>query len=91
MAHHQGMSLVAACNLLTEGAIQDLFHAEPAVAATELLLHEKLRATVRVEPVSNPSGDKSSEGRWAAIQGNNGATEATLEHSRSSLALNEKV
>ncbi|MBI4164708.1 MAG: glycosyl transferase, partial [Acidobacteria bacterium] len=49
MAHHQGMSLVAACNLLTEGAIQNLFHAEPAVAATELLLHEKLRAPVRVE------------------------------------------
>jgi hypothetical protein len=41
MAHHQGMSLLAACNLLTEGSIQKLFHAEPAVCATELLLHEK--------------------------------------------------
>jgi len=42
MAHHQGMSLLAACNLLTDGAIQKLFHSEPAVCATELLLHEKL-------------------------------------------------
>jgi len=42
MAHHQGMSLLAACNLLTDGAIQKSFHSEPAVCATELLLHEKL-------------------------------------------------
>ena len=41
MAHHQGMSLLAICNLLTDGAVQKLFHSEPAVAATELLLHEK--------------------------------------------------
>ena len=48
MSHHQGMSLLAACNLLTDGAIQKLFHSEPAICATELLLHEKLVA------VSNP-------------------------------------
>jgi hypothetical protein len=48
MAHHSGMSLLAACNLLTDGAIQKSFHSEPAVCATELLLHEKLM------PVSNP-------------------------------------
>ena len=48
MAHHQGMSLLAACNLLTDGAIQKLFHSEPAICATELLLHEKLL------PVTNP-------------------------------------
>ena len=41
MAHHQGMSLLAACNLLTGDAIQNLFHAEPAVRAAEMLLHEK--------------------------------------------------
>ncbi len=49
MAHHQGMSLLAACNLLTDGAIQKSFHSEPAVCATELLLHEKLL------PISNPN------------------------------------
>jgi cyclic beta-1,2-glucan synthetase len=48
MAHHSGMSLLAACNLLTDGAIQKSFHSEPAVCATELLLHEKLL------PFSNP-------------------------------------
>ncbi len=48
MAHHQGMSLLAACNLLTDGAIQKLFHSESAICATELLLHEKLL------PVNNP-------------------------------------
>ena len=48
MAHHQGMSLLAACNLLTDGAIQKLFHSEPTICATELLLHEKLL------PVNNP-------------------------------------
>jgi hypothetical protein len=48
MAHHQGMSLLAACNLLTDGAIQKLFHSEPAICATELLLHERLL------PVNNP-------------------------------------
>ena len=42
MAHHQGMSLLAACNSLTDGAIQKLFHSEPAICATELLLHERL-------------------------------------------------
>jgi hypothetical protein len=47
MSHHQGMSLLAVCNLLTDGAIQKLFHSEPAICATELLLHEKLM------PVSN--------------------------------------
>jgi hypothetical protein len=41
MAHHQGMSLLAACNLLTGDGIHKLFHSEPAIRATELLLHEK--------------------------------------------------
>jgi len=49
MAHHQGMSLLAGCNLLAEGALQNLFHAEPAVAATELLLHERLRFATTAE------------------------------------------
>ncbi|MFB3922547.1 MAG: glucoamylase family protein [Terriglobia bacterium] len=50
MAHHQGMSLCAICNLLRDGVLQELFHNEPAVAATELLLHERLSRTIRVEP-----------------------------------------
>ncbi|WP_291988564.1 glucoamylase family protein, partial [Luteitalea sp.] len=42
MAHHQGMSLLAVCNVLCDNVIQQHFHAEPQVLATELLLHERV-------------------------------------------------
>jgi cyclic beta-1,2-glucan synthetase len=42
MAHHQGMSLVAAATVLCDMAMQKRFHAEPRVAATERLLQEKI-------------------------------------------------
>ena len=42
MAHHQGMSLLAVCNLLCGHVLQQHFHAEPQVLATELLLHERV-------------------------------------------------
>ena len=50
MAHHQGMSLLAICNVLFENAVQRYFHAEPQVAATELLLHERFTISTREEP-----------------------------------------
>jgi len=50
MAHHQGMSLLAACNLLTQWSLQRWFHQEPRVMATELLLHEKIPFTAPEEP-----------------------------------------
>ncbi len=40
MAHHQGMSLVALCNLLCDNAPRRWFSAEPSVCAYEALLHE---------------------------------------------------
>jgi cyclic beta-1,2-glucan synthetase len=49
MAHHQGMSLVAAANILCDSSMQRRFHAEPCVAATERLLHEKLPRAVPYE------------------------------------------
>ncbi len=49
MAHHQGMILLAVCNLLAGSAIQNLFHAEPMVAATERLLQERIPRAVPVE------------------------------------------
>jgi hypothetical protein len=49
MAHHQGMCLLAAANILCDSAMQRRFHAEPAVAATERLLHEKLPRAVPYE------------------------------------------
>ena len=41
MAHHQGMSLLAMANFLFDGKVQEWFHGDPRVQATELLLHEK--------------------------------------------------
>ncbi|HEY2456678.1 MAG TPA: glucoamylase family protein [Candidatus Acidoferrum sp.] len=49
MAHHQGMCLVAAANILCDQAMQRRFHAEPCVAATERLLDEKLPRAVPYE------------------------------------------
>jgi hypothetical protein len=41
MAHHQGMSLLALANFLRDNIVQQWFHNEKRVQATELLLHEK--------------------------------------------------
>ena len=41
MAHHQGMSLLAILNLLRDNVVQQWFHANPPMQATELLLQEK--------------------------------------------------
>jgi hypothetical protein len=49
MAHHQGMILLSVCNLLAGSAMQNLFHAEPMVMATERLLHERLPRTLHVD------------------------------------------
>ena len=41
MAHHQGMSLLAVLNLLYDNIVQDWFHSNAHLEATQLLLHEK--------------------------------------------------
>ena len=41
MAHHQGMSLLSIANLLCDNVVQNWFHSNRRVQATELLLHEK--------------------------------------------------
>ena len=41
MAHHQGMSLLAMANFLSDGVVRRWFHADPRVQATELLLQER--------------------------------------------------
>lgn len=42
MAHHQGMILASILNTLTAGRLQELFHRNTSVKATELLLKEKV-------------------------------------------------
>lgn len=48
MAHHQGMCLLSIANVLCDSSIQRRFHAEPQVAATERILHERATATEAV-------------------------------------------
>jgi cyclic beta-1,2-glucan synthetase len=48
MAHHQGMSLLALCNLLNDSSIQGFFHKEPMVAANERMLLEKVSGSIPV-------------------------------------------
>src|SRR5690606_25640296 len=54
MAHHQGMSLVALDNALHESIMQARFHADPRIAAADLLLQERrirfVAAPTFVEP-----------------------------------------
>jgi len=50
MAHHQGMSLAAICNVLHDSAFQRWFHAEPLVQASELILQER---PLRVRPIND--------------------------------------
>ncbi len=48
MAHHQGMSLAAICNVLHDSMFQRCFHAEPLVQASELILQER---PLRTRPI----------------------------------------
>ena len=44
MAHHQGMSLIAIDNLLNGNIMQERFHNQPIVKATQLILQERIPA-----------------------------------------------
>src|SRR5581483_6814924 len=48
MAHHQGMSLVALDNVLHGDVMQQRFHADPLIQATELLLQERIPQNVPI-------------------------------------------
>ena len=48
MAHHQGMSIVALANVLLDGRMQERFHAQPMIRATELILQERAPRDVAV-------------------------------------------
>lgn len=68
LAHHQGMSLMAVANVLCNSSSQRRFHAEPMVAATERLLHEKaprmpILETLPGEPVAAPDPSAQENAR----------------------------
>ncbi|MEJ2007660.1 MAG: glucoamylase family protein [Acidobacteriota bacterium] len=79
MAHHQGMSLLAVCNLLTQSSLQRWFHQEPRVMATELLLHEKVPSAAPEEtaPAAQPQPSPQQHRKRIA------ARKALLEQSSS--------
>ena len=60
MTHHQGMSLVALNNALSEGRMQERFHSDPIVRATELLLQERIPTGV---PAAHPRAEEVLAGR----------------------------
>jgi cyclic beta-1,2-glucan synthetase len=51
-AHHQGMTIVALLNALKAGQARTMFHMEPSVRATELLLQERAPQDVVLSPAS---------------------------------------
>jgi len=62
MTHHQGMSLVALTNVLFDDRMENRFHAEPLVQATELLLQERIPVGVRA---AHPRAEEVLTGRVA--------------------------
>lgn len=62
MAHHQGMSLVALLNALQDNRMETLFHSDPAVQATELILQERIPVGV---PAAHPRAEEVLTGRVA--------------------------
>ena len=50
MAHHQGMSLAAICNVLRDSPFQRWFHMDRLVQASELILQER---PLRVRPITD--------------------------------------
>ncbi len=62
MAHHQGMTLVALCNVLCGNTPQRWFAQTPLVAAYETLLHERCPRQIinSANPRSSPGLDESA-------------------------------
>jgi cyclic beta-1,2-glucan synthetase len=68
MAHHQGMSLVAAANVLCGSAMQRRFHAEPRVVAIERLLHERRPRVLPYEEDAEAFAESSPPLAGLAVQ-----------------------
>src|SRR4030095_661371 len=64
MAHHQGMTLTALDNLLNGDLMEQRFHSDPAVQATELLLQERVPRGV---PAAHPRAEEVLSGRVVRI------------------------
>ena len=72
MAHHQGMSLVSLLNALQANRMEERFHSDPAIRATELLLQERIPVGVatahpRAEEVLTGRVTQTPEGMIARV------------------------
>ena len=67
MAHHQGMTIVAAADAVMGGIMRKRFHAEPLIQATELLLQERAPRTVAVARPLLVGGDRPPPGHDADL------------------------
>jgi hypothetical protein len=67
MAHHQGMSLTAICNVLCDYPFQRWFHANRVVQASELILNERV---LRAKPIADvqPRRVQNSDRQAAAAR-----------------------
>ena len=63
MAHHQGMTLLAATNVLLDNVMIERFHADSHVKATELLLQERMPREAASTP---PRPVESTRTPWTA-------------------------
>jgi hypothetical protein len=70
MAHHQGMTLAAICNVLHDWSFQRWFHSDRLVQASELILQER---PLRVRPITDvqprrvlPFGGKRAQAKRAS-------------------------
>ena len=61
------MSLLSIANYLHDGVVQQWFHSDPRVQATELLLHEKPVAHVRATRGYGAAPHESSPGGWIPV------------------------
>src|SRR5260370_27207596 len=66
MTQHQGMSLVALDNVLNNGVMQERFHSDPLVQATDLLLQERVPRGV---PAAHPRAEEVLSGRVRTLTG----------------------
>jgi hypothetical protein len=75
MAHHQGMSLTAICNVLYDYPFQRWFHANRVVQASELILNER---PLRAKPIADvqPRRVQNSDRQPAAAHGNQRPSES---------------
>ena len=94
MAHHAGMSLLAAANALCEGSVRRRFMSDPAMAAFELLLQERLpedgAVVRRVTASPRESGGRREAARWSRRGGRDEKGCVLLSNGAWSLLLNER-